>query len=182
MFSRKILKISNAALDVDANLYPVNNFFCSLGKINKYIEIWHKQKPFVDNNTTTGPYVLGHLAQTFANKHAKMIENDLMFSKIVVNYPANSDRRCFHSNNNKDRTDNNPEDRTGKFGLQIVDKYVYRVPVKYFYDLGKIIFPTKINMKIQVTLETEMKNVQRIFTKVSFLQYEQILLMKNFRQ
>ena len=43
--------------------------------------------------------------------------------------------------------------------VQIDDKYVYRIPLKYFFDLGKINFPTKINLKIRYTLETEMKNL-----------------------
>lgn len=127
----------------------------------------------------------------------KMIENYLMFSKKAVNYPANSDRRSFDSKNDNDRTANNLEDRFGKFGLQTDDKYVYRVPVKHFCDLGKINFPTKIDMKIRLTLKTEMKKLfeskkkvtaigapdaQIIFNKAPFLQYEQILLTKNFRQ
>ena len=94
---------------------------------------------------------------------------------------------------------------------------VYRIPLKYFCDLGKINFPTKIDLKIKCTLETEMKklfetkkmlkqlkigatagstnandygpatspgmpDVQIIFLKAPFIQYEQILLPKNFRQ
>ena len=85
-----------------------------------------------------------------------MIENDLMLRKKAVNYPANSDRRSFNSNNN-DRINNYLEDRIGKFGLQTDDKYVFRIPLKYFCNLGKINFPTKIDMKICLTLETDEK-------------------------
>ena len=46
--------------------------------------------------------------------------------------------------------------------VQIDDKYVYRIPLKYFFDLGKINFSTKINLKIRCTLETEMKKTFRI--------------------
>ena len=81
--------------------------------------------------------------------------------------------------------------------MQIDSKYVYRIPLKYFCDLGKINFPTKIDLKIHCTLETEMKklfeskkkvmvigapNAQIFFLKAPFLRYEQILLTKNFRQ
>ena len=51
------------------------------------------------------------------------------------------------------------EDREAKFRNQLKDKYVYRIPLKYICDIGKINFPTKINMKIRLTLETDMKKL-----------------------
>ena len=74
-------------------------------------------------------------------------------------YTPNHDRRVHSLDNDGQRTDNNLEDRIEKFGLQIDDKYVYRIPLKYFYGLRKINFPTKIDMKIRLTLETEMKKL-----------------------
>ena len=109
----------------------------------------------------------------------------------------------------KQVTGENIDERIEKFGVQIDDKYVYRIPFKYFCDLGKINFPTKIDLKIRCTLETEMKklfeskkmlkqlkigatagltnandyspttslgapDVQIIFLKVPFIQYEQV--------
>ena len=74
-------------------------------------------------------------------------------------YTPNHDRRVHSLDNDGQRTDNNLEDRIEKFGLQIDDKYVYRIPLKYFCSLRKINFPTKIDMKIRLTLETEMKKL-----------------------
>ena len=72
--------------------------------------------------------------------------------------------------------------------------------MRYFTDLGKINFPTKIDYRIKLHLETEIKrlfeskklpasgtaiptvDVKIIFTKAPFIQYEQILLDKSFRQ
>ena len=87
-----------------------------------------------------------------------MIQDDFLFSKKVVIYPANSDRRSHNNEEATKQTDNNIEDRQDKFVVQIDSKYVYRIPLKYFYDLGKINFPTKIELKNHCTLETEMKN------------------------
>ena len=122
-----------------------------------------------------------------------------------------------HTHKKKQVTDENLDERIEKFGVQIDDKYFYRIPLKYFCDLGKINFPTKIDLKIRCTLETEMKKLfeskkmlkqlkigatagsanandygpvispgmpdaQIIFLKAPFIQYEQILLSKNFRQ
>ena len=36
---------------------------------------------------------------------------------------------------------------------------MYRIPLKYIYDIGKLNFPTKIDMKIRLTLETDMKKL-----------------------
>ena len=87
-----------------------------------------------------------------------------------------------------------------KFQKQLKSEHVYRIPLRYFTDLGKINFPTKIDYRIKLFLETDMKrlfesqkllatstpmstlDLKIIFTKVPFIQYEQILLGKNFRQ
>ena len=88
-----------------------------------------------------------------------MIEKGLLFSKKPVVYMPNHHRRIHNSDNDVQTTDDNLEDRIGKFGLQIDKKYVYRLPLKYFCDLGKINFPMKIDMKICLTLEKEMKKL-----------------------
>ena len=58
-----------------------------------------------------------------------------------------------------DRSDDNFDDREAKFRNQLKNKYVYRVPLKYVCNIGKINFPTKIDMKIRLTLETDMKKL-----------------------
>ena len=97
----------------------------------------------------------------------KVIENDLLYSKEEVVIPYNLDRR-FHgmvkdANNrvihNIVRSDGNFRDREAKFRSQLKDEYVYRIPLKYICDIGKINFPTKIDMKIRLTLETDMKKL-----------------------
>ena len=72
--------------------------------------------------------------------------------------------------------------------------------MRCFTDLGKINFPTKIDYRIKLHLEKDMKKLfesrkvlatgsaipapdaKIIFTKAPYIQYEQILLDKNFRQ
>ena len=68
-------------------------------------------------------------------------------------------RRIHNNDNEVYRTDNNLEDRQDKFVAQIDIKYVYSVPLKYFCDLGKIDFSTKINLKVRCTLQAEMKKL-----------------------
>ena len=66
------------------------------------------------------------------------------------------------------RSDGNFGDRE-KFRNQLKDKYVYRILVKYICDIGKINSPTKIDMKLRLTLETDMKKLfesDKNYTKV----------------
>ena len=85
------------------------------------------------------------------------------------------------------------------FQKQLKNEYVYRIPLRYFSDVGKINFPTKIDYRIKLFLETDMERLfesrkalaanetiravdaEIIFTRAPFIQYEEILLDKNFR-
>ena len=96
--------------------------------------------------------------------------------------------------------DLNIDDRIDKFQDKLKNEYVYRIPLKYFTDLGKLNFPLKIDIRIKCHHETKMKKLfesvkvlaanaaipapdaKIIFTKSPFIQYEQMLLDKNFRQ
>ena len=95
----------------------------------------------------------------------KMIENNPLYSKKRVIIENNLDRRNHNlspTNINAEQkqvTDENLDERIEKFGFQMDNKYVYRIPLKYFSDLGKINFLTKIDLKIRCTLETEMKKL-----------------------
>ena len=91
--------------------------------------------------------------------------------------------------------DDNINDRIAKFSAQLQNKFFYRIPLRYLCDSGKINFPTKVDMKIRCTLETDIKNylnqnqvtnigtldVQIVMLKAPFMQYEQLVLPKNFR-
>ena len=146
----------------------------------------------------------------------KKIEKSLLHSKQSVYFNSTSIDRRIHngtgfvtagltatqiitakSNNAKDL---NIDDRISKFQSQSKDEYVYRIPLKYYSDIGKINFFVKIDFSIKCHLETEMKkvfeskkvlastasipttDVKIIFTKAPFIQYEQLLLNKNYRQ
>ena len=74
-----------------------------------------------------------------------MIEKDLLYSKKAVIIRGNEDRRSHCNDNEAFGTDDELEDR--EFADQIDSKYVYRIPQKYLCNLGKINFPTKIDLK-----------------------------------
>ena len=95
-----------------------------------------------------------------------MIQNNLLFRIKAVIYPANSGRRSHNNDDSTKRTDDNIEDREVKVTVQIDSKYVYRIPLKYFCNLSKIIFPFKIDLKIRCSLETEMKKLFELKKKL----------------
>ena len=96
--------------------------------------------------------------------------------------------------------DLNIDKRISLFQNQLKNEFVYRIPLRYLCDIGKINFPTKIGFRIKLFLETNMNKLfeskkllaptatipsadaQIIFSKAPFIQYEQILSDKNFRQ
>ena len=55
--------------------------------------------------------------------------------------------------------DLNIDHRISKFKEMLKNEHVYGVPRRYFTDLGKINFPTKIDYRIKLHLETEMKKL-----------------------
>ena len=77
---------------------------------------------------------------------------------------------------------------------------MYRILLRYFSDIGKINFTTKIDDQVKMFLETNMDKLfesrkvlasgaaipevdaEILFTKTLLVQYKQILLDKNFRQ
>ena len=118
----------------------------------------------------------------------------MLYNNKTLDYnKATIDRR----NTAVDITDDNLNDRIDKFQDQIKSELIYRIPLQYFSDIGKINFPFKIDSDIKCHLETKMKKLfeskkrvtpigapdaKTFFTKASFMQYEQFLLGKNFRQ
>ena len=146
----------------------------------------------------------------------KKIEKTLRYSKQSVYLTSTSIDRRIHNETAFVTTDltalqiitakaNNAKylnigDRISKLQSQLKDEYVYRIPLKYFSDIGKIHFPVKIAVRVKCHFETEMKRLSEskkvlasaasvstpdekiIFTKEPFIQYEQLLPDKNFRQ
>ena len=69
-----------------------------------------------------------------------MIQNDFYIEKKAAVYPANSDRRIHNSDDGTQITDGNIDNRVAKFGTQIDNKYVHRVPLNIFPISQKLNF------------------------------------------
>ena len=136
---------------------PVNNFFAHWVKeidITKY----GTNKQLIPTSTPQEIYqysdaMLKHLPE----KYLKKLRKHFLFSKKEVIYTAGVNRRPNNDDTDNKRTDANLDDRIDKFANQIKDKFMYRIPLRYLCGLGKINFPTKVDMKIRITLETDLK-------------------------
>ena len=105
----------------------------------------------------------------------KSIQKTFLFSKKPVYFAnTNYDRKNFNSKDivttglstaeitkkkKQHAKDLNIDDRIDLFEDQIVEVYVYRIPLRYFSDIGKINFPTKIDYRIKLFLETDMNKL-----------------------
>ena len=216
-FPIKFKKKSNNKSDIEDDLITVNNFFAHWVKeisITKYGS--DKELPPTFTPWEIYQYsdaMLKHLPKA----SLKTIQKHLLYSKEPVYYANTAyNRRNFNS---KDLTitglttaqvsalrklhtkDLNIDKRIEVFHEQLEDEFVYRIPLRYFSDIGKINFPTKIDYRIKLFLETNMSrlfesrkvlastttaapepDVAILLTRAPFIQYEQILLDRNFRQ
>ena len=216
-FPIKIKKKTNNNSDIDGDLIPVNNFFAhwvkeiSMTKYGSDKELSPTFTPWEIYQYSDS--MLKHLPKD----SLKTIQKHLLYSKEPVFYAnTNYDRRNFNSANlsttglttaqittlkKNHAKENNIDKRIELFSDQIADEFVYRIPLRYFSDIGKINFPTKIDYRIKLFLETNLAKLfesrkvlastpttaptpdaEIIFTRATFIQYEQILLDKNFRQ
>ena len=193
----------------------VNNFFAHWVKeisITKYGS--DKELPLTFSPWEVYQYseqMLKHLPKD----SLKTIEKNHLYSKVPIHFASTLyDRRNHNSANvvltgltaakqtekEKHAKDLNIDQRIELFQTQLKNEFVYRIPLRYFSNIGKINFPTKIDYRIKMFLETNMEKLlesrkvlaanaaipkvdaEIIFTKASYIQYEQILLDKNFRQ
>ena len=109
-------------------------------------------------------------------KALKTIEKTHLYSKIPI-YHANVkiDRRNHNADGITAPTgstaaqiailkanypkDLNIDDRIAKFKNFIKNENVYSIPWRYFTDLGLINFPTKIDYRVKLHLEKDMKRL-----------------------
>ena len=213
-FPIKLKKKSNNSSNVDGDLITVNNFFAHWVKevsITKY----GSDKELPPTFTSWEVYQYSDaMLKPLPKDSLKTLQKHLLYSKEKVYYASTGyDRRNFNgtvltgatalTNAKKaaQAKDINIDKRIELFSAHLQDEFIYRVPLRYFSDIGKINFPTKIDYRIKLFVETNTNklfesrkklastvktppdpDVEILFTRAPFVQYEQILLDKNFRQ
>ena len=130
------------------------------------------------------------------NKSLNTIKKTLLYDKEGVFLPTDLDRRLNDANTDADRTDKNLESRITNFHNQLGKKIFYRIPLKFFTDLGLVNFTHNTGTKFMFTLENNLNklfednkkvtaiprnpNAQIIFHDNLYIQYQQILLDDSF--
>ena len=159
-FSIKIKKKNNAA-DMDCDLITVNNFFAHWVKeisVTKYGS--DKEVP-----PTFTPWEIyqysDNMLKHLPSDALKTIAKTLLYDKKEVYFAQTTyDRRNYNATNADVRglsandalikkqahaKDLNIDKRIALFQNQLKNESVYRVPLRYLCDIGKINFPTKID-------------------------------------
>ena len=137
--------------------------------------------------------MLKHLAATALDT----MEETLLCNKTMVIIPGGRDRGSNTSAKAADRTDVNLGSGQTKFSSLISQKLHYRIPLKYFADLGLVNFPEKNDTRFIFTLESNMNklfksnvkvdtipaspDVQIIYHDTSYISYQQITMDENFQ-
>ena len=205
-FPIKIKKKTNAALDIDGDMITVNNFFAHWIKeisVTKYGS--DKELPPTFSHWEVYQYsngILKHLPYDAL----KTIAKTLLYNKQPVYFADTSYTRRNHNVEGTSLTGLNAAGQAAKkaaqakelnidkrialFQRQLKNEHIYRIPLLYLCDIGKINFPMKIDYRFELFLETNMNKLfesqkllnpgvailaagaQIIFTKAPFIQYE----------
>ena len=83
------------------------------------------------------------MVKKLPEKALDMIKETLLYEKTPVVIPNNADRRPNTSTTPAGRTDTNLGTRITDFNTIIKTKNSYRIPLKYFVDLGLVNFTEK---------------------------------------
>ena len=157
-------------------MITVNNFFAHWVKeisITKYGS--DKELP-----PTFSPWEVyqysGQMLKHMPTNALKTIQKNHLFSRKPVYFAdASYERRNHNASgvtltglNAADQTsarqahakDLNIDDRISLFQKQLQNEFIYRISLRYFSDVGKINFPTKIDYRIKLFLETD---IERLF-------------------
>ena len=100
----------------------------------------------------------------------KKLEKTMLYSKKAVYYNKTKiDRRTHNSTTLNDITDLNINEKIAKLQNQLKNEFVYRIPLRYFIDLGKINFSYKTDLRITCHLQTDMKKLLKSKKKVTII-------------
>ena len=209
-FPMRIRKKTNVANDIDNTMITVNNFFAHWIKEIDIKKLGDDQPILPTINTVEIYKYSDQILKHLPSNDLEMIENDLLYSRKKVKIPAaGGDRRKkftrpvagnVAAEPIANRTDANLNERIEKFGDQIGDDYIYRIPLKYISELGFVNQPVKFDTKWKIFFEGEMSrlfeskaqlataataipepDVKIILTAAPYLLYHQFNLEDTYR-
>ena len=193
-FPIKIKKKSDSKAHIEDDLITVNSFFTY--KV-KEIQIMETAYKFFQQILHIKLINIQTRCWTPAGKISRNNWRTTTVQQKKVSYVRNVHKWPNNSTNSNNRTGDNLDNSTDKFPEIINKTKICKIPLRYFYNLGKVNYPVKINFKIFCFLEIEIKklfeskkqvnaiaapDIQIIFNNAHFLQYEQFCRNDYFEQ
>ena len=165
----QMLKNSNPATNIDATLVTVNNFFAHWLK-----EIDIKRCPddvriLPTNNTVSISDYSGKILKQMPEKALDTIKETLLYDKTKVVLTGNRDRRSNNSATAGDKTDASLGSRITEFHDLLSQKNYYRIPLKFFTNLGLVNLVHNTNTKFLFTLESNLNKLFESNAKVDHI-------------
>ena len=111
------------------------------------------------NNSVSMQYLNAQM-KYLPEKSVKKLLKNMLYSNKPVYLDDDVTRWPNNENVDKDRTDPNLTYRIANLKAHLFKKWVYKIPLLYLYDLGKVNFAIKTDTKIILTLE---RNLNKLF-------------------
>ena len=155
----KFTKKSAKTTALDANMTTANNFF---GHWFTNIDI--RRYPddmniFPTNNSVSIANYSNAQMKYLPAKSVKKLLKTMLYSNKPVYLTGNNTRRPNNDNDEADRTDPNLTYWLKELKSHLFKQCVYKIPLLYLCDLGKVNFAVTTNTKIVLTLERNMNNL-----------------------
>ena len=149
----KFKKRTDKTASMDADLMPVNNFFCRW-----FTDIDIKQYPDnlrilpTDKTIEIHDYAESQL-KYLPDNSIKKVKSSFLYDNSAVHLAANTDRRPNNTATEALRGDDNLIWRKTNFAGRIALDHAYRIPLGLITDLGLCNFPIQTDTRFIITLE-----------------------------
>ena len=156
----KFTKKTNKALQMDANMVTVNNFFG-----HWFTDIDTRRYPddmmILPTNNSIDIYQYSNAQMKYLpEKSVKKLLKNMLYSNKPVYLVKDADRRPNNENDDDKRSDPNLSYCLAQLKNHLFQKNVYRIQLTLLCDLGKVNFAMKTDTRIIITLE---RNLNKLF-------------------
>ena len=155
----KFTKRTVKAVNLDPNMTVVNNFFghwFTNIDVRRYPDDWNILP--TNNSVSIANYSNAQM-KYLPEKSIKKLLKTMLYSNKPVYLTGNNDRWVHNDDDLDDRTDPNLTYRLKELKNYLSKQWVYRIPLLYFCDLGKVNFSVNTDTRIKITLERNMNKL-----------------------
>ena len=155
----KFTKKTNIALQMEAQMMTVNNFFGDW-----FTDFDVKRYPddmgILPTNNSVDIYQYSNAQMKYLPKKlVKKLLKTILYSNKPVYLEKDVDIRTHNDNSDAKQTDTNLTYRLAQLKDYISEKHIYRIPLSLIVDLGLVNFSFKTDTKIILTLERNMNKL-----------------------